>query len=317
MKHRLKIGLALGGGAARGWAHLGVLQYLDEVGIEPDIICGTSIGSIVAGAVVAGKQREFTDWAKSLDWQDIVGLLDLNLSGGLMKGNKLIDFFRDTVEDRDIESLDTPFGAVATDLSTGQEVWLTKGSMLDAVRASIALPGLLTPSEHEGRWLVDGGLVNPVPVSLCRALGADYVIAVDLNAHILSKRAPRQQEQETPALDDDADEVTLGELFRNRNWRGLFDATIGGRTDEWKEYLLGREQDGPSMVDVLAQSVYIMQMRISRARMAGDPPDVLLTPRLAHIRLMDFHRTDESMKEGYNVAKQADNALRAMLEDRS
>lgn len=178
---KTRIGLALGGGSARGWAHIGVIRALQDAGIEPDIVCGTSIGALVGAAYVGGELDPLEAWVRSLRLQTVVGFLDFSLTGGLIKGEKLIGFFRNHFVDRDIRELARPFGAVATDLQRGREVWLREGPVTDAVRASIALPGLFTPVQLDGRWLVDGGLVNPVPVSLCRAMGADLVIAVDLN----------------------------------------------------------------------------------------------------------------------------------------
>jgi len=312
MARRLKIGLALGGGAARGWAHFGVLRYLTELGIHPDIIAGTSIGAIVGGAYASGRAEVLEEWALELNWQDIIGLMDLSFSGGLMQGHKLMGFFEQHFENTPIESLDKTFGAVATDLANGQEVWLNRGPLLSAIRASIALPGLLAPVDAEARWLVDGGLVNPVPVSLCRALGADRVIAVDLNAYILSRRAPLLPEPEQPNLADK--DIDLQQLIKQRDWKGLYQATLGDHTEQWRQHLLQRSS-APNLVDVLAQSVYIMQMRITRARMAGDPPDVLLTPRLNDIRLMDFHRAAECLEQGYLSAQRVATALQNLLED--
>ncbi|MBU4499706.1 MAG: patatin-like phospholipase family protein, partial [Gammaproteobacteria bacterium] len=182
-----RIGLALGGGSARGWAHIGVIRALKDAGIEPDIVCGTSIGALVGAAYVGGELDRLEDWVRSLRPQTVVSFLDFSLNGGLIKGDKLIDFFRSHFVDREICDLARPFGAVATDLRRGREVWLRDGRVTDAVRASIALPGLFTPVLRDGNWLVDGGLVNPVPVSLCRAMDADIVIAVDLNADLLGR----------------------------------------------------------------------------------------------------------------------------------
>ncbi len=170
---KTRIGIALGGGSARGWAHIGVIRALADAGIEPDIVCGTSIGALVGAAYVGGELDPLEAWVRSLRLQTVVSFLDFSLNGGLIKGEKLIGFFRNHFVDRDIRELARPFGAVATDLRRGREVWLCEGRVTDAVRASIALPGLFTPVQLDGRWLVDGGLVNPVPVSLCRAMGAD------------------------------------------------------------------------------------------------------------------------------------------------
>ena len=173
-----KIGLALGSGSARGWAHMGVLKALDDAGIKPDVVCGSSIGALVGAAYAAGELDRFAEWTQTLNMRSVFGFMDFKLSGGMLKGEKLIDFWRRNFVDFDIESSAIPFAAVATDLHSGAEVWLREGSMADAVRASIALPGLFTPVQRGGRLLVDGGLVNPVPASLARAMGADIVIAV-------------------------------------------------------------------------------------------------------------------------------------------
>ncbi|MAT64802.1 MAG: patatin [Gammaproteobacteria bacterium] len=312
-RRRPRIGLALGGGAARGWAHIGVIQYLKDEGIDVDVICGTSIGSIVGGAEAAGQLDTLREWLEQLEWQDIIRYLDVTFTGGLLQGTKLMDFFRDRLKDAEIEKLDRPFAAVATELSNGQEVWLQSGSLMDAMRASIALPGLFTPVERDGRWLVDGGLVNPVPVSLCRALGAERIIAVDLNSDILGRRTGNPP-RSLPAEEDASAEKAWGRMLRKGDWQGMFQALFHAPMEQWKSYFQREENAPPSLVDVLAQSVYIMQVRITRARMAGDPPDVLLTPRLSQIRLLEFHRATEAIEEGYKVAERAGDQIKRLLE---
>ncbi len=314
MARKPRIGVALGGGAARGWAHIGVLRYLDSIGIRPDVVCGTSIGAIVGGAEVTGQVERLESWVRTLEWRDIVAFLDVSFSGGLIEGGKLIEFFSEYFEDRPIESLDRPYGAVATDLFSGQEVWLDEGSLYGAIRASIALPGLFTPVRQDDRWLVDGGLANPVPVSLCRALGADRIIAVDLNADLLSRNRQRCKPPNRRSGRENAEDKALVELLRKRDWRGLFSAVIAEPAGQWRDQLFGGGNGTPSLVDVVAQSVYIMQVRLTRARMAGDPPDVLLTPRLAHIRLMEFHRAGEAIDEGWRAAERAAESLADLLE---
>ncbi len=158
--HKRKIGLALGGGSARGWSHIGVIRALQEAGVEPDIVCGTSIGSLVGAAYAAGELDRLEAWVKSLTWQNVVSLLDVTVTGGFIKGAKLVDFFASRFTDVDITKLPKPFGAVATDLLTGREVWLREGSVIESVRASIAVPGLFTPVARDGRLLADGGLVT-------------------------------------------------------------------------------------------------------------------------------------------------------------
>lgn len=301
-----KIGLALGSGSARGWAHIGVLQALNEAGITPDVVCGASIGALVGAAYTGGELPRFAQWVQGLSVRDVWSFMDFNLSGGMLKGEKLIEFWRRNFADFDIEQAPLPFGAVATDLHSGAEVWLRHGSIADAVRASIALPGLLTPVMHEGRWLVDGGLVNPVPASLARAMGADLVIAVDLNADLLQRNLQPLGAAEVAAMAVDGASAgplpqvpaAQGWAQRWRNWRpGAASASAAPQPSM------------PALLDVVMNSVNIMQMRITRSRMAGDPPELVIAPRLAHLGLLDFHRGEEAIAQGYAAAQAALPAL--------
>ena len=329
------VGLALGSGSARGWAHFGVLHALREAGVSPDIICGTSIGSLVGATYAAGEMDEFESWVLGLGKRKVFGFMDFNIGGGLLKGEKIIDFWRENFVQETMEELGAPFGCVATDLQTGAEVWLRKGSIAEAVRASIALPGLFTPVMREGRLLVDGGLVNPVPVSLARAMGADIVIGVDLNADIMRKHMKPVDMSQTD-LKIHTREVRVEELHLEREEPPMplgqipdalaADASPVGWTGKWKRSMTsvktlsssvirrGRKDETeddddapvvPSLVNVVLASVNIMQMRITRSRMAGDPAEVLIAPRLSHIGLMDFHRGRESIDEGYAATQLA------------
>ena len=297
-----RIGLALGGGSARGWAHIGIIHALEEAGIEPDIVCGTSIGALVGAAYVGGELEELEAWVRSLKLQTVVSFLDFSLGSGLIKGEKLIEFFRSHFVDRDIRELARPFAAVATDLRRGREVWLREGVVTDAVRASIALPGLFTPVLRDGVWLVDGGLVNPVPVSLCRAMGADLVIAVDLNTdrmgHLL-KPKPAKPVRKRPA----AEAQTLAETVMARIQAGMSQFGLNG-------------DDGPTppaMLDVMASSINIMQVMITRSRLAGEPADVMVTPLLADLGLMEFHRASVAIDAGRRAVAAAMPQISARL----
>ncbi len=191
-----RIGIALGSGAARGWAHIGVLSSLIEAGVEPEIVCGTSIGAFVGAAYVAGRLSELKRWAETVTWREIVGLLDVRLSGGgLIDGTAAVEFLQELGVGQPIESYTKRYAAIATDLVTGREIWLDCGPIHQAVRASIALPGIFSPVRIQGKWLIDGGLCNPVPVSVCRALGADMIIAVNLNGDLLGRRFQSRSER--------------------------------------------------------------------------------------------------------------------------
>lgn len=299
MSTKKRIGLALGSGSARGWSHIGVIQGLQEENIGIDIVCGTSIGSIVGSVFAAGALGILEEWVCTLTWSDILGFMDITFPrSGLIEGNKLTKFFRTTLSDPNIEDLQLPFAAVATELRSGQEVWLQKGSLIDAVRSSISIPGIFTPFKDGDRWLVDGGLVNPVPVSLCRAMGADVVIAVNLNSGLMGKRKETAQ---------DVHKVFEKETIGKDGLRNQFTTYFDNKVKWGKSFALshfGPEQadgDEPSLFEVIANSTNIMQDRITRQRLAGDPPDILISPRLAHIGLLEFNRAEETIAEGRHV----------------
>jgi NTE family protein len=289
-----KIGLALGGGAARGWAHIGVLRALLAAGIKPDIIVGTSMGAVVGGCHLAGQLDDLEEFARSLTKRRVFGYLDFNLAGtGLISGQKLCDRLERHLSDRRIEDLDRRFTAVATEIGSGHEVWLSRGRLVDAIRASYALPGIFKPVKIDGRWLFDGALVNPIPVSVCRALGARYVIAVNLNYDISSRSAAAN------AIVDHAEneEAEAREEMVSKDKSG-----VGAR---WllTRQLFGRGEDVPGISTVMVDALNIVQDRIARSRLAGDPPDALISPRLQGIGLFDFHRADELIQRGESAAK--------------
>ena len=310
--HKPQIGLALGSGSARGWAHIGVINALAEQGIEPDIITGCSIGSLVAAAYAKGELNKLENWVRQLKWKEIVDLMDISfLGGGFLKGDKLIDFFKQRTDDVNIEDLDIPFGAVTTDLDSGREIWLQEGSLLDAVRASIALPGLFTPVEREGRWYVDGGLVNPVPVSLCRAMGAEIVIAVNLNGDVVGKHRRNREKEIAEARQQESEaEIELWDRFVT-----LFKNSVESKKETWLKELLGEKDNMPGMFEILAGSINIMQDRITRSRMAGDPADLMLSPRLAHIGLLEFDQADEVIAEGRESVERMQSALEYAIQN--
>jgi NTE family protein len=303
---KAKIGLALGSGSARGWSHIGVIRALEARGIYPEIICGTSVGSIVAAAYASKQLDDLEAWVKTLEWRDVVGFMDLNFGGGggLFKGKKLFDYMKERFGESQISDLPKKFGAIATDVDTGLEVWLRDGKLLSAVRASISLPAIFTPVLRDGRWLVDGGLVNPVPVSLCRAMGADFIIAVDLNSDLLdgtpepeSDSEPGKEKKNGDKVPEDSKEITPKEpsfwtATKERITTGFWGKDLKNSLDQEKD-------ERPSMIEVISKSVNIMQIRITRSRMAGDPPDVLVTPKLGYMGLMEFHRAKEAIDEGF------------------
>jgi len=299
LKHRRpRIGLALGSGSARGWSHIGVIRVLEQAGIAPDVVCGTSIGAFVGAVYAAGELERLHAWVDDLTWQEVIGMLDLKMGGGLIEGDRLMEFFRSHFRDEGIAQLPRAFGCVATELATGREVWLREGSVTESVRASIALPGLFTPALLDGRLLVDGGLVNPVPVSLCRAMGADVVIAVDLNWDLIGRHGhPPSATQARPADGGGTLATILAKLgFAPRS------------ADEPDE-----APGVPSMLEVLSTSLNIMQVRITQSRLAGEPADAVIHPRLADLAAMDYHRAEIAIAEGERAARHALPAIVELL----
>ncbi len=318
MNSPMKIGVALGSGSARGWAHIGVLKQLQKMGIEPHVVVGTSIGALVGGCYAAGKMQQLEDWVVSLGWRDVVSLLDVKFSGGLIEGRKVFQFFEEHMPKLTFEQLHKTFAAVATDLETGREIWLQHGHLAEAIRSSISLPGLFTPYKTKnGRFLVDGGLVNPVPVSLCRAMGADLVIAVNLNAEIVGRHL-RNSRKLSDEFVEQANESQIEETEDHREIRkaesDFLRKVAQLFSDNPKESTTNGEA-APGMMEVVATSLNIMQDRITRSRMAGDPADLVLTPRLAHIGLMEFYRAEEAIAEGEKTARLAERQLQNLLGD--
>lgn len=294
--HGPRIGVALGSGSARGWAHIGVLQALGALGIEADVVCGASIGALVGAAYAAGNLTALEEWAAALRRRRFLRFIDFRRPGhGLVQGVRLMEFLAQFIPDVEIASLPKRFGAVATDLATGREVWLREGRLLDAVRASIAVPGLFTPVQQGERWLLDGGLVNPVPVSLCRALGAELVIGVNPYGDRMARFNARNGPPVAPltAMEPDLEPALTAVSASGRNPRPQ--GRSRARRNPGTAAANGK---GPGLLEVMAASLNIMQDRITRSRMAGDPPDVLLAPRISHITLLEFDRAEEAIAEG-------------------
>lgn len=287
-----RVGLALGSGASRGWSHIGIVKKLLREGIEPHVICGTSVGAMVGGSYVAGNMDKLEDWVLASTRSDVLRFFDVKFSGSGFVDTKRLNWFLHSFiagERVLIEELPKKYAAISTNLDNGREVWFTKGSVADAVRASMAMPGLFPAVHAEGRWLVDGGLVNPVPVSVCHALGADVVIAVNLNFGIVRKRG--DNDREVASAEDNGVFGNIKQTAREYS-NSIF--PNHDKTDE-----------APGLFHAIANSINIFQDRITRSRLAGDPADVLLTPRVAHIGMLEFHRAAEAIEEGERCVDKA------------
>jgi NTE family protein len=298
------IGLALGGGAARGFAHIGIVRTLIAHGIVPNVVVGTSIGAVVGGAYAAGHLDTLEEWARSLQPRNILSYLDIRLNGsGLIGGDKLAAQLESAIGPIRIEDLPLKFATVATEVRTGHEIWLTHGRMVDAMRASYALPGIFSPVLVGDRWLVDGALVNPVPVSAARALGAEIVIAANLSSDVFA-HSTTIYSHGAPA---DASEAVIEPVPPKRGFGKLFSPE---RTMK-REFFGGGGRPGIS--SVMVDAFNIMQDRITRARLAGDPPDLLISPRVGQAGWFDFHRAHDLIAHGARAAERAIDSIQEAI----
>jgi NTE family protein len=303
------IGLALGGGAARGFAHIGVMRTLLAHGIVPNVVVGTSIGAVVGGAYAAGHLDTLEEWARGLQVRNILGYLDIRLNGsGLIGGEKLAAQLSASIGDTLIEELPLKFATVATEVRTGHEIWLTHGRLVDAMRASYALPGIFQPILVGDRWLVDGALVNPVPVSAARALGAEIVIAVNLSSDVFTHSTTIYSHGALPPEPVEAEVQVEVKLKPAKRRLGKFFSP---------ERTVKREFFGsggrPGISSVMVDAFNIMQDRITRARLAGDPPDMLITPRVGQIGWFDFHRAAELIDHGARATERALDSIQEAI----
>jgi len=302
------IGLALGGGAARGFAHIGILRTLIAHGIVPNVVVGTSIGGVVGGAYAAGQLDTLEEWARSLQPRNILGYLDIRLNGsGLIGGDRLAAQLEAAIGPTLIEELPLKFATVATEVRTGHEIWLTHGRMVDAMRASYALPGIFSPVLVGDRWLVDGALVNPVPVSAARALGAEIVIAANLSSDVFTHSTTIYAHGPSAEVSVSLAPEAEIEPPPKRGFGRLFSP----------ERTVKREFFGsngrPGISTVMVDAFNIMQDRITRARLAGDPPDLLISPRVGQIGWFDFHRASDLIAHGARAAERAIDSIQEAI----
>ncbi len=288
------IGLALGSGLARGFAHIGVLKVFSEHGIKPTIVTGTSMGAVVGAAYLCGKLEELEEWALSLNRLRILSYLDFKMrSASMIGGTKLRKILESNFDDIDIEDMHTPFIAIAADLLTGHEVWLRKGNLIDALTASFALPGVFPPVHRGHRILVDGALVNPVPVAPAQAMGARMTIGIDLNTDIIGKAKKPGQNFQTIAGFDLFDTNDVPEEEQKKFKSGM------------AQRIFKRQKDAPSLFGVMVSAMSIVQDRLTRSRLAGDPPDIHIKPQVGDIGMLEFEKAEELIKRGEIAALKA------------
>jgi len=305
-------GVALGSGSARGFAHIGVLKALQEMNIYPQIISGCSIGAFVGGAYISNHLESLEKWVCQLNLKDVLSFFDVSFSGGgIIVGDRFSRFMADYLGEKNIQDFDIRFGAVSTELTTGREVWFQEGLLHDAVRASMSLPGLFAPIKMGDQMLADGGIVNPVPVSICRAMGARTVLAVNLNNDVIGKHfgnKPKSIPIKWSADIIESEEHEPQNHLKQRLIKGLkqsMNAVFPNRNEH--------KSKAPNMFDILASSVNIMQDRITRSRMAIDPPNILLEPCLSHVGWLEYYRAAECIQEGYNCVVKVRNEIEESL----
>ena len=297
MNAKKTIGLALGSGSSRGWSHIGVINGLSRLGIQADVVCGTSVGAMVGAAYATGNIEKLQSWPCSITRFDVARFLDIRASfTGFVHTERFHRFLRENIAGDEvfIEDLPGVYAAVATDLDTGKEVWLQRGSVIQAVWSSMALPGLFPAIRSGSRWLIDGGLVNPVPVSVCRALGADIVIAVNLNGGIVGKRLRKSRTKHANAVSG-----RLSELVREYTNLPMFEPA--------------NTEQPPGLLDAIAASVKITQDRITRSRLVGEPPDILFSPKLSDIGLLELYRAREAIEEGQRCVQRGAHEIENLL----
>lgn len=307
----MKVGIALGSGSGKGWTHIGVIKGLQALGIEVDVVAGCSVGALVGGAYVNGHLDALEQWVTGFTSKDMRSMLDVSFHrGSLLSADKFFHRLETYMGTGNIEALSKPFGTVATDLYLGQEIWFRKGDLMNAVRASCAIPGILAPVRYDERWLIDGAVVNPLPVSLCRALGADVVIGVDLH-HRLHAQPPLQP------VDLESFQKTQRERTQDRHQQKFYNLLDKGKEQlqSLTNFLHTRPKAsfGTSMLGVMTQAIDILEYRYKRARVMGDPPDLRITPEVGHIQPMEFHRAEEAIAAGMAAVRRVEHLIDGAL----
>lgn len=310
-KEQPKLILALGSGASRGWAHIGVIEALEEAGLQPDGIAGTSVGSYIGAVYAGGGLSSLKEFLFKMDGKRVFSYFDISPSrSGLLDGNKkLRELFESHTKARTFDDLNIPVKMVAADLYSGRKVIIDSGDLLHAMRASMSLPGLFEPVKRNGRWLVDGGLVDPVPISVARAMGGDVVVAVDLNADLMAGNRPRGDQDRDKVQENRYKSVQFGMLD---NFLKGYEKVTGAL---WRRIssMFGDNDEKPYLGDVISSSIDIAQDRITRINLAVEPPDILIQPRLVDYQMLDFDRVEEAIEEGHGLMKERIPSLRKLL----
>lgn len=299
-KKEKKIGLALGSGSARGWSHIGAIEAIEEAGIPIHYIAGSSIGAFVGAIYATGDLPSLKEFALQMDWKKVVSYFDVVFpKSGFMDGKKVYDLFSMHTEAKTFDDFKIPLCMVATNIKTGEKVIINEGNIIEGIRASISVPGVFTPVRRGDLLLVDGGLVDPTPVSVVKEMGADFVIAVDLNSEIVGPHKKKQRKTEQkPARKKQRHEI----IERISNQYNSAEKVVVSQINKWFPSS-PKTQKSPNIIDIMGLSIGIMQKQISRINLAIDAPDILIQPRLGDLGMFDFDQAERSIKEGYEQTK--------------
>ena len=304
-KKTIKVGLALGSGSARGWAHIGAIKAIEEAGIPIHYVAGTSIGAFVGAVYATGHLASLKEFALQMDWKKVVSYFDVVFPrSGLMDGKKVHELFSIHSDARTFDDFKIPVKMIATDLNSGDKIIIDSGNIIESIRASVSVPGVFTPVFLNDRWLVDGGLVDPVPVKVVREMGADVVIAIDLNSGLVSKKPPKESKGKIKQIQKERNEF----ITRIASQYSSAERAVKNRINHWFS-----SSSKPSIIDVLGSSVGIIEEQITRINLAIDPPDILIQPRLGDLKMFDFDQAERSILEGYTQAKYQIDNIKSLL----
>ena len=296
---RLKIGLALGSGAARGLAHIGVLKVLEKYQIPIDIVTGTSMGAFIGGAYASGmKVKIMEDIALNTNWKLMAKMFSPTISfSGFVDGKRIKEFLETVIGNRNIEELDKKFACIATDILTGEEIVIDQGSLIEAIRASISIPAIFTPVYHRNRFLVDGGIVNPVPVDTAKKMGADIVIAVNVIPHtpsILKKEKMRKEKviKKKEEINSQKINIAIAEYIKNK-----IDELVN--LSNISEIFKKEEKHSPpNLINILFNTINIFEEEIIKLKLEKEKPDFIITPDTINIKPREFSKAREAIETG-------------------
>lgn len=321
----VKIGLALGSGGARGWAHIGVIRALEEADIKVDYLSGASIGALVGAIYGIGALDELEEFADEVDVDYLLSLMDISFpSLGLIKGDNIVNFISKFISDQKVEETQIPFRCVATNFMQKKETIFESGSLIDAVRASISIPGIFRPFERDDTYLIDGGIINPVPISVVKEMGAEVIIAVNLNSDSESEEADSQgypyvscSKAEKEKIDKESQEnqgkekQTSGIVQKLKDRYDALKLILPNDINDW----IPDPEVGLSIFDVIGNSINIMEQQVTDIKLKIEQPDILIEPNLMDFSIFDFHQAKLIMQRGYDAAKPKIPQLKEVLKE--